>query len=286
MVRNRLLVGTAAAVLASGIGGCAGGKKAIVPVQGPVLTKEYPTTVDVDNWRGSVLIEADPTAQAPSVRAITTKAGKVPHGTDVKTSVPATATASFVGGRPVLRVATKPPEGELDVTTEVRVSVPRLAGASVRNSGGTVEISGVAGPVAVENGAPGKPGGDVIVWTGEAITDPVTLSTSKGHVLFQAGPGTSGQFDLSTDKGRAEFSSLRGDVMNAHPEGQRYRGVLDGGTNPIALHTGWGNVLARVMPNAGTYVPNAYTGDFQWPSSPDWLRKMGETMELREKDAP
>jgi hypothetical protein len=162
--------------------------------------------------------------------------------------------------------------------------VPVIHGATIRNTGGSVELVNLSGPVAVENGVAGSDGGDVSVCTGAPMTERVALQTTKGSVLYQVGPGSTGRFDLSSDKGEAEFSSTMGSVSGVKPEEGHYRGVLDGGQNPITLHSGKGTVRVQVMPNAGTYGPTYWNGDVKWPSSPAWLAHIGETMHFKDKD--
>ncbi|MEX2218394.1 MAG: hypothetical protein WD749_06495 [Phycisphaerales bacterium] len=292
-MRHRALSGMVLALaclmlLGGGVGGC-GLRRTTVEVDGPALGPEYATQVNVDNWRGSVHVVADPRASAPEVRYRNVKAGKMaPRARDLPGMTTAFATTSFEGGHPVLRVVSRPAAtGEApDVATQLEVVVPRIHGVSIRNRGGPVEVQGFEGPVSIENGTTPTDGGDVAAWTGAAISDPVNITTTRGRVVYQVGPGSTGRFDLSTDKGNAEFVSLLGQIDQVLPEEGRYRGVLNKGSNPIMLHSGLGHVVARVMENAATYGPELWAGELYWPAYPGWLAKMGETLHLRDPDAP
>jgi len=272
--------------------GCtSGAKKAMVPIEGPRLGPEYGTRVEVENWRGPVTVVANRRAAGATVRAWTRKdkeaareAGvPAPKTAELRGLVSVKAVSGFEGGKPVLRVTSRPTDRPTPgAYTQLEVEVPAVQGITVRTAGGDVFVDGVSGPVTVENGTGPRDGGDVQVRTGAAMTDPVSLSTTGGHVLYQVGPGSTGRFDLLSEKGVAEFTSLLGSVNGVRYERDRWRGVLDGGENAVVLHSARGDVVARVMQNAGTYGPEYWRGDIEWPSSPGWVRRMGETMKLRE----
>jgi hypothetical protein len=121
-------------------------------------------------------------------------------------------------------------------------------------------------------------GGDVTVRTAAAMTESVNVRTSAGRVLYQVGPGSTGKFELTSDSGQAKFDSQVGVVRQAKSEPGHYRGQLDGesstaiGVNPVMLHSGAGDVMARVIPNAMTFTER---WDGGWPTSPTWLARLG-----------
>src|SRR4029077_20044360 len=105
------------------------------------------------------------------------------------------ATASIEGSERLLRVSGKAADVPAkDVAVDLFIRVPKVSATRVRNAGGPVELVRVGGTVAVENGVGGKPGGDVQLRTGEAMTESSTMTSTDGRVLWQVGPGSSGKF--------------------------------------------------------------------------------------------
>lgn len=107
------------------------------------------------------------------------------------------------------------------------------------------------------------------------MTDPVSISTTEGSVLFQAGPGSAGRFDLSTGQGQAQFFALTGTVSEVQPGHDRYRGVLNGGENPVTLRSERGMVRVQILPNADSHGP-----DLWWDRPPGWVTAIGKTLHL------
>ncbi|MFN0132196.1 MAG: hypothetical protein ACKVW3_06650 [Phycisphaerales bacterium] len=250
------------------VGGCARTRSFDVPVLGERLPAELTTAVEVINWNGSVRVEADKRLAAPDVSAtIYRQSRKGPKGKDLNIAATIRAIASYDDGRRVLRVTGSPasPERENDVSLVLTIRVPRSEGVTVRNAGGDVELVGVGGAIDVENGSGGLRGGDIVVRTGAAITSPVSLTSPQGLVHFQAGPGSSGTFDISSDSGPAEFVSKVGAVRGARPVPGHFRAVLNEGTNPVVLRAGTGTARAWIIANAGTIGPEVWDG---WPPDP------------------
>lgn len=262
---------------ALGLGGCAGrGVTMNVPIQGPALPADYPTTVDVTNWNGSVYVVADPGAKAPEVAAKVRRTSGGMKPKELPGTVTVTAQSSISATERLLKVNSAPAGGSAaPVAVDLYVRVPKSDGVQVRNSGGPVELVRVGGAVQVENGAGGRPGGDVQIRTGDAMTKPASLMTSQGKVLYQVGPGSSGNFTLMTDKGDVQFASHLGDVKEVVPEPTRWRGILNNGSNPVVLHSGEGQVRVLVIENAATYGPELWDGWPTWPKEPKWLGYLG-----------
>jgi hypothetical protein len=283
-MRTRVLVLAAAVMGLLGAGGCAGTRSARVPVQGLELSRDYGPTVEVTNFRGTVQVIAN-AGRAPGVTASIRPVGpNAPRkGKELKKAAEITATNGVEGGRRLLRVVTTPATGAdgrpLDVAVDVVVRVPKTEGVRVKNAGGDVDLVGVSGPVTVQNGfgGPGSAGigGDVYLRTGEAMTEPVSLSTTGGDVTYQVGPGSTGRFEITSDKGMAEFFSRLGNVTDVRPSTSRYTAVLDDGANPVTLHTNDGTARAMILQNAATYGPDLWDGWPTWPKTPRPIGRLG-----------
>lgn len=267
----KALSGVFVAAALTVLAGCGGTTRMSVPISGPRLGKAYATAVTVENWKGSVRVVADPQASEPTVSAKVARTNKQgPKGKELQQSVSISAATAFEEGKPTLRVVSRPALGDPPVTAELTITVPRVQGTTVRNSGGGVELVGVTGAVSIENGTSVENGGMVVVRTGAAMTEPVMVNTTAGRVIYQVGPGSRGRFDVTTDRGRAEFTSTVGSVSQLRPESTRCRAVLNDGVNLVSLHSGAGNVSARVLENAATYGPEVWDGEIDWP---EWLRE-------------
>jgi hypothetical protein len=107
------------------------------------------------------------------------------------------------------------------------------------------------------------------------MTEPVRMSSTDGNVIYQVGPGSTGRFEITSDKGTAEFYSRLGTVSRARPEQGRYTAVLDDGANLVALHTNRGTARVMVLPNSATYGPDLWYGEPFWPKYPKPLGRLG-----------
>lgn len=265
-------------VLVAGLfGGCERGTKVEVPVQGVRLPAEYATAIDVSNFNGSVYVVGDPRAKSPRVTARVRRLNReAPKGGALTQAVAVNAYASINGSERLLRVTSLPAsEPAAPVAVDLYIKVPRADGLTVRNAGGPVELVRVGGSVNIENGGPGKPGGDIEIRTGDAMTGPSSLFTSSGRVLYQVGPGSTGRFNLMADKGEVQFESKLGVVTDVIPEETRWRGVLNEGENEITLHSGDGLVWVRVLKDAGVVGPETWDGWPRWPSKPRFIGRLG-----------
>src|SRR5216684_747768 len=159
---------------------------------------KYAAAVEVDNFNGSVHIYADPSVKGAQVRAAVRPTSRnAPSAGHLEEAVVVRATASIEGPERLLRVSGKAADQPAkDVALDLYIRVPKVTATRVRNAGGPVELVRVGGMVAVENGVGGRPGGDVQLRTGEAMTETSTMSTTSGKVLWQVGPGSAGKFDL------------------------------------------------------------------------------------------
>src|ERR1043165_8355032 len=123
-----------------------------------------------------------------------------------------------ITGRPNFEAGSPVP-----VAIDLQVRLPRAWGIHVVNSGGEVELIGVGGPITIENGAPGQEGGDIQVRTGVPIKDAVNVRTTSGRVVYQVGPGSTGNFDLQTPSGTPEVTAEVGTLDKVSMQPDRWR---------------------------------------------------------------
>jgi len=214
-----------------------------------------PLAVDVSNFRGSVRLVVDDRLEQASVTT-NLRPGPAPEGEKIEPVDLQWATAEIVdqeGGR-VLRVVTEqPPEwpGQ-EAYINLVVRVPRCEGVRIHNSDGRIAVFGGGGTIEIVNGVGGLPGDDIFVKTSELVHGPVTLRTSTGQVTLKMGAGSRGVLDLATDDGEIMVRS-RGSLEEVHVSHDEWRGVLNGGAEPIVVRTGEGDVIVE----DGRYSPAA-----------------------------
>ncbi|MFM9996736.1 MAG: hypothetical protein ACKVU4_13165 [Phycisphaerales bacterium] len=257
--RSILLV--ALACLGAVLGGCRFAKKLDVAIVGPELGRGAAPLIDVSNWNGSVNIVVSNKFRRADVRAkVRRTAGRSPGRGDLAEASAVTAESATEGGKPVLRVrsTTRIADPALG-RAELLIRLPDCSGATVRNAGGVVSLRGVGGPIIVENGFNNGPGGRVELRTEQALTEPVTITTTEGTVYYQVGPTSSGRFELTAEGGQAAFEARVGDVKAQLVEHERFVGTLNGGANPVILRSGRGVVFARVIEDPRGYKPSRRT---------------------------
>ncbi len=239
-------------------GGCGMRRvKLSVPISGPPVTRESQPVLDLSNWNGRVkVVVQDRFDDAEIVAKVWRTSRKSPKRGAVRDATSVTAESVVEGGRNVLRVrASTSLDDPSQAYSRLKVRLPSCGGVIVRNAGGTVELRHVAGSINVENGSGSLPGGRVELYTAAPMTEPVTITTSSGTVLYQVGPNSTGRFELTADGGQAAFTALVGKVTFEHSGQDHWVGTLNDGTNPVVLRSHKGTVWAKVIENAGEYKP-------------------------------
>lgn len=285
VVRTLLLLALVPLTLA----GCQRTPRLEVPIQGMNHRPDLGVDIEVINWAGSVTVVSDPKyTRAQVLQRVRRLTREGPKSEELRQQVVVNAEASIEGGRRLLRVRSTPNAGanpEL-AAVDVIVRVARAEDVRISNTRGPVSVSGFAGTLNVENGSSGAPGGDIQVRTQRGIKLPVTLTTNEGNVIFKSGPGSKGTFDLLGGGQMPEFVSKLGTVTQARPDParNRYRAVLDGGTNGVTLRTDKGLVVAEVIENAGTAGPDIWDGWPDFTKGPRIFRPFAAMAGQREAD--
>ncbi len=282
----RHLVHVAVAALALvAVSGCRQLPSTAVPLTGQTIRPDLGVDVEVMNWNGAVSVVADPRYKQPEVRSQIRRLSKDgPKEGELRSAVTAEAVSGIENGRRIIRVRTQPREGvtESQVAMDIVVRVARAQDVRISNSGGSINVAGFDGALTIVNGAEGRPGGRVLVRTQTGVTDPVSITTTSGDVIYKSGPGTKGTFELLSSGGSAQFEAQLGVVTEARPDpsGNRYRAVLDGGQNPISIRTDKGIARVEIIENAGTSGPDHWNGWLEKDDSPHWLQVlMGDAPE-------
>jgi len=259
-------------------GGCQRTSSFTVKVEGMKVPREYPVWLDVSNWNGEVQVVASDRFFQPEVRArVRALSDAAPRSSEaLRQTVRVRAISNEEAGKRIIRVQGDAAASPMPpVALDLQVRIPRSWGVRIVNSGGTVELVGVAGPIDVQNGSPGKPGGSIDIRTGRAITEPVTLITQSGTIQYLVGPGSSGRIEASTTDGMPFVDAKVGVVSGVTYQGTLWRGNLGDARNPILLRTHKGDARILVLENAGEIGREYWDGWPEWPTSPRWIAKLG-----------
>lgn len=197
--------------------------------------------VDVDNFRGNVEIRADPRIAKPEVIA-------TPHaGNSLGDDQDATLGSTWVeadieeeSARAVLRVrSTSPRDNTGDHWVDLVVRVPRCDGVRILNTGGTVLVVGARGGTEITNHL-----GPVEFRTNEAVTEPVTITTTDGDVYYQVSNGSAGVFDLESLEGKVYYRDRIHSSDSIYAAPGIHHATLNQGVNRVVIRTNRGNINA------------------------------------------
>ena len=236
--------------------GCSGDSAFRVETLGPAVPMGAPLGVDVENQFGSVQVIAEPWVTTPQVDARLRSPNWVGGTQPARRGEAAWVSAETVeqDGRFVLRVlADTPPDAAERVHVDLVVRVPSCDGVSVRSAGGPIRIMGVGGAIDARNGRAGRAGGLIEVRTDRPLIDPVHLETTEGDILYMVGPEASGVFDARTESGAVQVSQRVGTLASIRPTATTWSAVYNGGTNPVTLLTGRGDIEIRFIEDARTF---------------------------------
>ncbi|MBI1304698.1 MAG: hypothetical protein GC172_13070 [Phycisphaera sp.] len=207
--------------------------------------------VEVDNFAGPVVIRADRKVERTFVevrRVANHGLGRWNESWDALETAQWTATLEpRTGGGETLLIRTDTPDAEKHFQSmEILVVTPALDTVKVRSTRGGVTVIENRGVVDIETTR-----GDVRVMTPWPMTGPMTVVTSEGSIDYRVRGESRGVFDCESRGGevrqRAEFGKwIALDKGNDH---DRFRAVLNDGTNPVVLRTTEQPIRVAVVPD-------------------------------------
>ncbi len=216
--------------------------------------------VDVENFRGSVVIRAEPWRSEILVESDVHIDSDTPiEDRDALTAgVRVDARIDESEGGSILRIRTETdaPERE-DHWVNLRIFAPSVDGLRIDNRGplkgglfdGHIMCVNVGGAMTIANR-----NGSVEVRTSRPINEPVTLTTVDGDIYYYIPPGSSGKFDLETLDGIAGFRNLGSDTDETYSSQKQVYTLLNKGDNPVVARTNKGYIYVRVREDAQQYV--------------------------------
>ncbi len=229
------------------IGCSAPSRQTIITLDAPGPAERL--AVDIENFRGGVIVIADPDRTDIEIQTTIVASRKLPKA-DLEYVFESIAVSSAVEVEPTqsdgfntLRVrATSLRPHATDVSSNLVIRVPRCDGARVLNTQGHVELVDVAGAMHVDN-----TNGAIFVRTSRPLIEPITLLTSHGNIYCQAPEGTTGVMDLHSVDGRLVLKDAFGTSTDIAYTAQHLRARLGDGTNPIVMRTNIGQVRMLLM---------------------------------------
>jgi hypothetical protein len=194
--------------------------------------------VDVDNFRGDVVVKRDPTLRDTawikgyvSVPADQDKAQREAYRDAVTLS---SGIAEASDGLGVVRIdASSTLTDDPEHRVRIEVVTPRLDGVRIANSGGAVEVIDPTGAIDIRND-----GGGVLVRTSRPLTSNVLVLNQNGNIFVQAPTGTTGDLTIESLDGEAALNDLLGEARGKVVAGpDRIDATLGRGGNEIDLRT-------------------------------------------------
>jgi hypothetical protein len=234
----------AIAVLASG--GCATRRATDEPIY---LHPEGPVAIEVDSFSGNVVVDANPGHESITVTVRREATQGYLREREAEASLDEIQyTAELMPGdsgqRLVIRTWTYHPEPYFQ-RADLRIEAPAVDGLTVRAGPGRVDARGIEGPVNIAAVA-----GNVRVMTNLPMLEPVTIANRDGDIDYRVRGESRGAFDCETSKGRVDHRVRFGRfVINGERRDNRLAATLNGGTNPIVLRTGEGDIRVAVVHN-------------------------------------
>ncbi|MGE3107395.1 MAG: hypothetical protein AB7G11_17215 [Phycisphaerales bacterium] len=169
-----------------------------------------PAAVDIENFHGTVTVVVDPTLTEvrPTFKAHASLWIEDAVRKQAIESVKVRTRTLDQEGRAVYSVRTSTTWGDpKQVWIDVTLRMPRCDGVRVFNRGGHVRVWGVGGAIQVDNGEFAGGEGGIEIRTDQDIADPVALITSEGNIVYQVGPGSTGEYTLDAPDGDETFDS-------------------------------------------------------------------------------
>ncbi|TVQ59989.1 MAG: hypothetical protein EA379_09345 [Phycisphaerales bacterium] len=250
---RRTLAGTLAlAVFAlAPLWGCATERAERIRIDPPMIAdaRVAGPAIDVENFRGDVIVRIDPRVREIDVRHTLRIDGDVEREDRemILAHESVTVETDEAHDLPIVRVRSTTVRPSVEGhRVDVRITAPAAGGVRVRVGEGRIILIGVAGAIHAELDE-----GPIEVRTATPIADPVALTTGKGNIRLQIARGSTGLLDVDAGEGRAvlENASPYDRIERHEVRGSRYTCVLNGGENPVMLRTGDGvaaiNVLER-----------------------------------------
>ncbi len=212
-------------------------------------TTAQPLAIDVESFRGDVIIRANPNLEKAEVvvtRAFTNPALRDDEGRDSLDRITASAQMvdSELGPTLMVRAGTDFAEPHFQ-RAHVKITAPAVGDVMVRTSHGKVWVIDHQGPVDIANRF-----GHVRVMTHWPMLEPCSVQNMDGDIDFRVRAESQGAFDCAADGGKALVRALYGELLiHAGTRVDRLYATLNGGDNDIVLHTTDGNVRVAVVPN-------------------------------------
>ena len=198
--------------------------------------------IDVENHNGSVTIIVDPTQPRPEVIAI-------PRG-DSRSDPSHWTAASMVddAGHQVLRVlSSDQSEGANARPIDMVIRLPSCGGVRVRNQGGIVVLTNVAGAIDVDNTLTRGDVRSIYLVTNQPLNSPVILRTNRGDVEARVPVGSSGRIEASAPRGRVAVRGIEAPIHDVRLTHEFWTGILNNASNDIRITSDAGNVSLSIM---------------------------------------
>lgn len=208
-----------------------------------------PVMVDVESFNGDVVMQGNPEltrAKVTILRESVHGHGRSKEGAASLGDI--TSSAEIVPGAlgQALQVRTSTTSAEPHFQrAHVYIELPEIENVRVKTSNGRVWARNIRGAVDITTSEK-----DVRVMTNQPMSRPVTIINRNGDIDYRIRAESQGKIDAETVNGKAIVFARYGRlVVQSASSKEVYRGVLNGGANPITLRTVNGDIRVAVVHN-------------------------------------
>lgn len=212
-----------------------------------VLDVSPPMAVDVDLFRGDVILRVNPKLTETSVTVTRVATHGAKRRKEAKASLQEIQySADVIAGElgPVVQVRASTTHAEPHFQhVNVFIDSPEIAGVKIRTRNGRVVARDVTGPIDVSTSYE-----YVRIMTRYAITEPVTILNSEGDIDYRVRGDSTARLDCVAIGGHASMKARFGEVV-VYPESDSdtLRADLNNGNNDVVLRTVNGDIRVVVI---------------------------------------
>jgi hypothetical protein len=219
----------------------------------PYVAEQFDLTVggaveiDVDCFRGDVIVKADPRLNEAFVRIVRTGAHGYDRHKEARASLDDITTSvelvpGTYGQRLQVRTATMHAEPAFQ-RTDVYITLPLIEGMRIRTEDGNIGVVRGAGAMDLETS-----NGDVAVKTSVPVREPVTIISNHGGIEYITRAESTAKFDAKVVNGTIMHHVVRGDLrVLAGTDETSFQATLNDGENPVILRSVDGDIRIKVV---------------------------------------
>ncbi|MEM7229308.1 MAG: DUF4097 family beta strand repeat-containing protein [Planctomycetota bacterium] len=229
---------------ACGLVGCSMGPSASEVYQ---MEVGGPLEIDVQNFRGDVILKADPRRDIAEVKMVRRGEHGFDRGDEARASLASIDTSvslvpGELGQRLQIRTNTTHVEPNFQ-SVDIHIDVPEIDGVRILTDDGDVVAIRAEGEVDIQTS-----NGNVQVKTRVPMTKPVTIINNGGGIAYLTRSESTARFDAKVVNGSIYHHVNRGDLrIFSDTNDESFQAQLNNGANSVILRTVDGPIRIEVV---------------------------------------